>query len=209
MSKKNRNKNQTSTPAQEVETPETEVIEETIAGDSEVMEPEQAPEELEATTAEPTTEEETEAAPAEEQSEVEETVEEAPVSEEKVEEVIEATEPEKAVEDSPVVDEKEVVVKPIINKGILKVEKRVSTKAAVTIPQTEGVLKFNAIAQKYIELMGTGKIDEDARRRALIVLANMCNFICNTSDPAVFDTCLRFFMENRSIRVLMPRASSI
>ena len=131
------------------------------------------------------------------------TVEEEPVAEEEIVDEEEVIDEQPVKQEQPVVEEvvrETKVVKPVTNKGILKVEKKSApVSAVVSIPQTEGVLKFNAIAKKYLSVMKPGHIDDEARRMALISLANMCNLICMTSDPAVFDTCLRFFLENRSI----------
>lgn len=141
-----------------------------------------------------------------------ETVAELPVVEEPqqdVEEVSTVVE-EPAVNDESVVEEKPVVEeapdineepkKPQTNKGILRVEKKATpVRAAVSVPKTAGVVAFDALAARYLATMKPGRIDDEARRRALITLANMCNHVCMSNDPAVFETCFRFFMENRSI----------
>lgn len=186
MSKKNRNRAQ-AIPA-EVETVE------------EVVSVEAAPEEVVLEEAVEVPEVQEEIIP-EELPEIEEgpAIEEEPAPEEQVvEEVKEQPVVEEIKKEVPQEKPVERVIKPI--EGVLKVEKRaVPASAVISIPQTEGVLKFNAIANKYLEIMKSGKIDDESRRRALITLSNMANHVCMTADPAVFDTCFRFFMENRSI----------
>ena len=187
MSKKNRNKNQNTSS---VEVEETDVVLDVNNGPSEEAPTDVIAEETATVVEQESTESDKENTVDEQESTTEEIsadVDEPIEQPEKVEEVVEQK-------------KEEVVVKPQSNKGILKVEKKSSPMSAVvSIPQTEGVLKFNAIAKSYLDTMKPGRIDDEARRRALVILANMSNHVTMSTDPAVFDTCFRFFMENRSI----------
>lgn len=187
MSKKNRNKAQTAPSEKPVTDP--------IPAAEEVIKTEEAAIESEEAVSEPVAEVE-ELIPADEEI-IEDVQEEASKEQEKPTPVEEK--PEEVKKEDPVVEQpKPVVVQKPIKEGTLKVEKRTGA-VRIEIPQTEGVLKFNAIAKKYIEIMSAGRIDDEARRRAIITLSNMCNHVCMSSDPAVFDACYRFIMENRSI----------
>jgi hypothetical protein len=177
MSKKNRNKNASVIPQEVEQTTIDTAVEEVVTEETPIVDEQQN--EIEA----PVIEE-----PEEQNADLTETAEEP-------EELAPAVEETPVVVTEPV--KKETINKPV-NKGILKVEmKAAPAKSVVSIPQTEGVVRFTAIGKKYLELMTGVDHSDESRRRAIVVLTNMCNLVCSSNDPAVFDTCFRFFMENR------------
>ncbi|MBR1987827.1 MAG: hypothetical protein IKA36_02185 [Clostridia bacterium] len=181
MSRKNKNKQQVV---------KTEELENTPLTDGDVSSEE---------TTEDTLEEST--------SEVVETAEE--VQEESVEEVpaedVEDKQEEVKKEEAPVVEEKKEV-KPIPTKGVLIVEKKTVTAPAEKVVP-ESVQRFNALAQKYIDVMGKDMIEEEDRKKGVLVLTSLANYVLMSTDNRVFEACFTFFMKNRAIMLVPDRVT--
>lgn len=181
MSRKNKNKQQVV---------QTEELENTPLTDGDVSSEE---------TTEDTLEEST--------SEVVETAEE--VQEESVEEVpaedVEDKQEEVKKEEAPVVEEKKEV-KPIPTKGVLIVEKKTVTAPAEKVVP-ESVQRFNALAQKYIDVMGKDMIEEEDRKKGVLVLTSLANYVLMSTDNRVFEACFTFFMKNRAIMLVPDRVT--
>lgn len=129
----------------------------------------------------------------------EETVTETPAEE------VEDKQEEVKKEETPVVEEKKEV-KPIPTKGVLIVEKKtVTAPAEKVIP--ESVQKFNALAQKYIEVMGKDMIEEEDRKKGVLILTSLANYVLLSTDNRVFEACFTFFMKNRRIMLVSDRVT--
>ena len=140
-------------------------------------------------------------------SEAIETAEE--VQEESVEEVpaedVEDKQEEVKKEEAPVVEEKKEV-KPIPTKGVLIVEKKTVTAPAEKVVP-ESVQRFNALAQKYIDVMGKDMIEEEDRKKGVLVLTSLANYVLMSTDNRVFEACFTFFMKNRVIMLVPDRVT--
>ncbi len=143
-----------------------------------------------------------ESTPEVDETVAEESVEEAVEEQKPTEEPIEDKQ-EEVKEDIPVVEEKKEV-KPI--KGVLIVEKKtVAAPAEKVIP--ESVQKFNALADKYIEVMGGDMIEEENRKKGVLILTSLCNYVLGSTDTKVFEACFTFFLKNRAIMLVPDRVT--
>ena len=141
----------------------------------------------------------------------EQTQEQLPIQEEQPvvkEEPIQQTEsvpvPEEVKPVPPPIKEepKKEEVKPLNRKGVLIVEKKVINKTAEKVIP-ESVKKFNDLAAKYLEAMQKKNISEEDRKKAVMILSSIAQYVITASDVRVFDTCFQFMLKNRAI-MLVP-----
>ena len=176
MSKKNKNRQQNTTPiSSEVIEENQDVVEESQEASTEVEEsPLIASDESEPV--------ESMEQPVEEP--VQESNEPAPVVEEKNEE------PKPMIESKP--------------KGVLIVEKKTNeTPTVKQVPET--VQKFKDLADKYIAAATKASVSEDARKTSVVVFCSIAQYVTTASDPRVFDACFQFMVKNRAL-MLNPTA---